>query len=1305
MAFVHLHNHSDFSILDGATRIPDMVKRAVDLKMPAVALTDHGYMFGIPNLDLECRKYNDGQKDAWQWRHDVECFTKDWELEEPEADPESDNVHDFAHRQWESDVAIWEQNGGKANKDVALEAVRANKPSPLIKPIFGCEAYFITDDCIEKGTKQTRYHLILLAKNSTGYHNLMKCMSIAAGHEMMYYKPRTTLAMLREYHEGLICQSACVQGIIQQHILDGLFEDARQWAITFKEIFGDDFYMEIQDHGLNFRNGWTDRTLDEQLVKIARELDIKIVATNDFHYLTREDAPTQDILSCIGKATTLDDASRMRMEGTEFYMKDESEMRELFSWIPEACDNTLEVAAKCNYEIDWTKMYLPSYPGLREGETAEERFREECEKGLAKRYGEGWRDLVIGGENVKDRFEYEYKIICDKGFANYFLIVQDYVQWAKDNGIGVGPGRGSAAGAIVAYAMNITNFDPLENGLMFERFLSPQRSEMPDIDMDFDDEHLQDVLQHVREVYGEDHVCKVITYSTIKAKQAINDANRVLGFPVYKGQQLSKMLSNDPKLTLPNALHKNEKKPEQYSPDFENAYNTDPDAHRIIDAALAIEGLTRGEGVHACATLIAPTPVTDHVPTKLDTKGNVTITQYEGHSVADMGLLKMDFLGLRTLTVINKALANIRHSYPDASDIDKMPEAVRACLKPGATCVDIDVDKIDFSDPKIYELLGSGHTAGVFQVESDGMTSTIKNMQPTEYKQIVALIALYRPGPLGAGMVDSYIKRMHGEEAISYYDDRLKPILEETYGTMVYQEQVMQISVKMSGFSAGESDSRMRKPVAKKKIKMLTSQVFHWEGNGADETIYDHWMNGAVANGYKRETAQELWDNVLEFASYAFNKSHSAGYAILVMQTAWLKAYFPKEYMASVLTSYMGKTDKIVHYVTSCRREGIPILPPDINESGRDFTATHEGVRFGFAGIRGVGEGVAEVIMAERDKGGPFKHLNDFVDRVDSASANRRVVEALVKSGAFDSTGYPRRQLMMLIDKNNPENILDAAAKRQRDRAAGQSSLFDLFAEVPGSGFESDAPAPDGQEWDRSTKLHAEHEVLGLYVSDHPLSPYEYALSKARDYTIGELNQTEEVPDPITGGMVERPKVADGTDVRLAGMVNSVQKKTTKNGDPMAIVVLEDMEGEVTLVVFPKAYKKYAGILAGEPDPVTGETSADVFIKVFGKLERSDRGDQVIVSTIESLELSDKTNKPRVVEVCMTPHLLSYDRIQRLQGILVRYSGMDRVELLVEEASGDTMRMELPTKVDARNMMLMAEVTDCIGRGGRVAIA
>ena len=1083
-------------------------------------------------------------------------------------------------------------------------------------------------------------------------------------------------------------------------------DEAKQWALTFREIFGEDFYLEVQDHGLSDPawGGFDDRSLSEQIVRLGRELGIKVIATNDNHYLTREDAPTQDILSCIGTASKVDDVNRKRMTGTEFYIKSEEEMRKLFSWCPEVIDNTLEVAAKCDYELDWTHMYLPKFPGLREGETSEQRFREECEKGLAIRYGEDWKNVEIGGWNVLDRLNHEYDIICTKGFADYFLIVQEYVQWAKHNGIGVGPGRGSAAGALVAYAMDITTFDPLSNGLMFERFLSPQRSEMPDIDMDFDDERRLEVVQHVRELYGPERVCHVITYSTIKAKQAINDACRVLGFPVWQGQKLSKMITNDPKAKLKFVLEKCDGKEDMFSPDFAEAYQKDADSRRIIDAALSIEGLHRGEGVHACAVLIAPTPVNDHVPTKVDTKGGVEITQYEGHSVADMGLLKMDFLGLRTLTVISKALANIRKSYPGVADIEQMPEVVRQTIRPGATCVDINVDKIPFDDPKIFELMGRGHTAGVFQIESAGMTATIKGMQPKEYRQVVALIALYRPGPLGAGMVTSYINRMNGKEPVAFYDDRLSDILDETYGTMVYQEQVMQISMKMSNFSPGESDSRIRKPVAKKKIKMLTDQVFHWEANGADETIYDHWINGAVENGYKREVAQRIWDDVLEFASYAFNKSHSAGYAILVMQTAWLKAYFPKEYMASVLTSYMGKTEKIVHYVTAFRREGVDILPPDINESGRDFTASADGVRFGFAGIRGVGDGVGDAIMAEREAGGPFKSLHDFVDRVDSSQANRRVVEALIMSGAFDSTGYTRMQLMGFVDKTNPANIIDAAAKRQKERASGQFSMFDMFGDVEGSGFKEEVPPPDGVEWDRSMKLKREHEVLGLYVSDHPLRPYEYALNKARDYSLSDIEVSEEFTDSA-GGVHERFKVPEGKVLRFAGMVSSVQKKTTKNGDPMAVVTLEDMEGETTLVIFPKLYKKCAEALTPHVDEETGEAEGDVFVKVSGKLERSDRGNQIICMEVEPLVLNEKTNRPKVVEVMMPASMLTRGRMDELGSVLARYPGLDHVELRVEAESGDTMRMELPCRVDARNMVLLAEVTDIVGLAGHICVA
>ena len=1266
MAFVHLHNHTVYSMLDGATRIKDMVQRAVDLGMPAVAITDHGYMYGVPELGLACDAVNHGTPEYKVWSHDKSFLEKgrrdELECPDQESDPRG-------YEQHMKDLAMWDEKGN----------IDELKPPLVIKPIFGCEVYFTPDETLARDRKPELYHMVLFAQNEKGYVNLMQTVSEAAV-QGFYYKPRVTLDNLRRHREGLIASSACIAGIIPKCIDRGEMATAIEWAETFRDTFEPgNFYIEIQEHGITTDSGITDEELSKTLIQIAEQVGVKVIATNDFHYLTRDDAPVQDVIMCIGTGSKIDDPNRIRMEGSEFYMKTEDEMRALFPYCPEACDNTVEIAEKCNVELDWDSIILPNYPLLDPGETHESQFRRECEEGLAKRYGDDWDGKSVNGVDIRERFEFEYKVICDKGFAAYFLIVAEYVRWAKQNGIGVGPGRGSAAGALVAYAMDITTFDPLSNGLMFERFLSPERTEMPDIDMDFDDERRLEVVEHVRQLYGPEKVTHVITYSTIKAKQAINDAARVLDYPVYMGQRLSKMVPGDPGVKLKQVLEKIPGKEDMYNPDLVEAYQKDEDARRIIDTALSIEGLTRGEGVHACAVLICRDAVNEHVPTKLDTKGGVEITQYEGHTVADMGLLKMDFLGLRTLTVISKAKANIKKSFG----------------------IDIDVDAIPFDDPKIFELMSSGRTAGVFQVESAGMTATIKNMKPTEYKHVVALIALYRPGPLGAGMVTSYINRMNGKEPAVSYDPRLDGILGETYGTMVYQEQVMLISVEMCGFSKGESDSRIRKPVAKKKIKMLTDQVFKWS-DGEDETIYDHWMNGAEKNGYKRSVAQKIWDDVLEFASYAFNKSHSAGYAILVMQTAWLKAHYPNEYMAAVLTSYTGKTDKIVHYVSACRHDGIAVLPPDINESGTEFTATAEGVRFGLAGIRGVGEGVTEAIIAEREKGGPFKNLHDFVERVDASQANRRVIEALIKGGAFDSTGYPRRQLMHFVDRDNPENIIDAAVKRQKDRAAGQTSLFDVFGDVEGSGFEVIVPEPDGQEWDRHMKLSFEKEVLGIYVSDHPLRPYEYALAKAREFTLSQIDTGFETMGPA--GNAVNQEIPEGKPYWWAGMVSSVSKRVTKNGDPMAIVTLEDMEGEATVVIFPKTYKQCEGYLYGEVDPETGAQLSDAFIRVKGKLERSDRGDQIIAQEIEPLVLNEESNRPKVFEVMIPSSRFSQSNMARLATVLNTNPGGDRVELFIEQADGQTMRAEIPTRVNARSIPLIAEVKGIVGNKGRVTV-
>ena len=1243
-------------MLDGATRVKDMVGKAVKLGMPAVAITDHGFMYGVPELATETDRVNHAEPDWQQWFHDLDNLEHG--REQSELDPENPR----SHAQWELDQA-------QIAKGAPLADV---KPQPRIKPIYGCEIYFTPDETLSREGRPELYHLILLAKNQRGYVNLMKIVSDAAVHGF-YYKPRVTLSVLRAHAEGLVCTSACVQGIVAKRIREDNPEDALLWAETLRDLFAPgDFYIEIQEHGLTYHrdaNPKTDRQISEQLVAIAKKIGCKVVCTNDFHYLNREDALAEDILACIGSGKSLSDTQRFHMQRTEsgegeFYMKSEEEMRALFSWIPEAADTTLEIAEKCNVEFEWGNILLPQFP-LDEGETNESQLRRDCEIGLAKRYGADWK---TARPDVVERFEHEYEIICGKGFAAYFLIVADYVGWAKRNGIGVGPGRGSAGGSIVAYALDIITFDPLENGLLFERFLSPERTEMPDIDMDFDDDRRLEVIDYVRRRYGSDHVAHVITYGTIKARQAIRDAARVLDKPIPLANKLTKMINGlDPKLK--DVLTRNSEHPEAFSSDFAKMYQTDPDAREVIDAALSIEGFLRNEGVHACAVLIAPEAVNEHVPTKLDTKQAVEITQYEGHAIADMGLLKMDFLGLRTLTVISKTLHNIKANYG----------------------IDVDIDHIPFDDPAIFELLSSGKTAGVFQVESEGMTSTIKAMRPSEFKHVVAIIALYRPGPLRAGMVDSYIARMNGAEPVAFYDERLSQILDETYGTIVYQEQVMQISMAMSGFSAGESD-RVRKAVAKKKIKLMTEAVQHWE-DGTDETMEQHWKEGAVRNGYDRKVAERIWDDVLEFASYAFNKSHSAGYAILVMQTAWLKAHYPKEFMAAVLTSYIGKTDKIVHYMNACRREGIAVLPPDVNESGSDFTATSEGVRFGLAGIKNLGSAVAEAIIAEREARGPYENLHDLVDRVPSQNLNRGAIECLVKAGSFDFSGYPRRQLMSFVDKNNPANVLALAQNRQKSRAEGQTSFFDLFDLGDEAGFELEVPPPSDLEWDRLTKLAQEKEALGLYVSDHPLSPFAYAMAEARDYAIADV-----LAEPDTSG---RYLVPEDTPIWLCGMVSELTHKTTKRGEAMATLTLQDLEGELDVVVFPKVFGPARQILEDETN--------EVFVRIRGVLERTERQNQTNIqfkaSEIQPLVLNEATNRQKTLTLEVKKEQLTPFVMEQLHGLFSHYPGNDRVELFVAGRGASTLRIAVPVQVDAKNMLLVGEANEVVGPQGSVKVA
>ncbi|MEE0845475.1 MAG: DNA polymerase III subunit alpha [Eggerthellaceae bacterium] len=1147
MAFVHLHNHTEYSLLDGATHIKDMVRRAAELDMPAIAITDHGVMSGVPELSDACD-------------------------------------------------AVEKETGKR------------------VKPIFGCEVYFTTDEELKKDRKPRLYHLLLLAKTNEGYHNLVKLVS-ESHVDNFYYKPRTTFSMLQQYGRGIIGSSACIAGIIPKLLDNRQFDDAVEWAKRFASCFDEgDFYIELQNQGIRTDGGLTQTELNHQLTAVAKAAGLKTIATNDFHYLTREDARAQDIMLCIGTGSSVNDTNRMKFANDQFYMKTEEEMREALRDFPEACDETVRLAEKCNVVLERDSI-LPRFP-LPEGETEESWFRKRVNEGMVERYG----DPVP--KEARDRADYEMSVIIQQGFPAYFLIVQEYIEWARSQGIGVGPGRGSAAGSIVAYAMKITDLEPLSNGLLFERFLSPERVEMPDIDVDFEDERRQEVIEHIRQVYGEDHVTGVITFGKLQAKNAVRDAARVLDYPYSVGDRITKMIGDELGITIDAALEKN--------PDLKKAYDAEEDVRQVIDAAKSIEGFVRGEGVHACATIICRDPMDDHVPVKRDTKGGGIITQYDGHYTPDLGLLKMDFLGLRTLGVLSRACRNIKDRY----DIDLRPE-------------DIPID-----DEDAFALMRSGNMDGLFQVEGALYVSLFARLPPHRFSDIVASIALNRPGPLESGMVDDYVKVASGKTPVHYYDERLRPILEETYGTMVYQEQIMRISMTMSGFSAGKAD-KLRKAMGKKKIEVMRQ-------------LQEDWNNGAVENGYSLEIAKTIWNDAEKFAKYAFNKSHSAAYSMLVMRTAYLKAHYPNEFMAAVLSSYMGNTDRLIRYIASCNHNGTPVLPPDINSSNAEFTPVDNGIRFGLVGVRGVGKNVAEEIIAEREKNGPYSSLHDFVNRLDAKCYNRKTLEALIKGGAFDSTGYTRKQLMYFVDETP---LLESASKRQKDRDRGQVSMFDMFADDPDSGFDEDVPAPDGVEWPKRQLLAYEKEIMKIYVSDHPLRPYENAISHMTKYQIGDLAEREkEIKSAV-----------------FVGMVSNVVVKLTKRGTKMATFTLEDTTGSIEAICFK--YEDYADAI-----------HEDAIVKIKGKFEHNDRGNQILAYEVESIELSEEDAIPQHLEINLQMGDFNQTTSLRLNRILKSYPGRDGVVLMLKQDDGRKFRAELPVTVDATSQVMLSEIQDLFGR-------
>lgn len=1145
--FVHLHTHSEYSLLDGHARISRLVERAAEVGQDALALTDHGAMYG------------------------------------------------------------------------AVEFYRAAKKAG-VKPIIGCEAYFTPDSRTAREGKPNLYHLLLLAKNETGYRNLMAIVSEASTHGF-YYKPRVDLALLEEHTEGLICTSACMSGIVSKSIEQGDTAAARRWAETYAALFGDDFYLEIQEQGITADNGVTQKQLNAEIASMAAEMGVGLVATNDIHYVMAEDAAAQDLLLCVGTGSTVDDRSRMRFSSDQFFLKSAEEMAAALPGYPEALANTREIAAACDIELEFDRIILPVFE-TPAGRSEDDHLRAECLDGLAVRYGSPVPEEALA------RLETELEVITSKGLSAYFLIVADFVKWAKEHGIGVGPGRGSAAGSIISYALGITNLDPIEHGLLFERFLNPERTEMPDIDIDFDDERRGEVIEYVRKKYGEDKVAQVVTYSTMKARAAIRDAGRVLGYPFSVPDKVAKLVperidrdkDEDKKLSdLQIALRD--------SPDLKDAYAGDPDTTRIIDAALSLENVVRGEGIHAAAVVICRDPLYYHTPVKLDTKGGSVITQYEGTVIADLGLLKMDFLGLRTLTVLAKAVKAIEEHHGVAIDLDAIP----------------------MDDAKTWRLLQRADTDGVFQVESPGMKRVLRDLKPTRFADLVAVVALYRPGPMDS--IPEFTARKHGRKAISYYDDRIKHILEETYGAIVYQEQAMRITMEMGGFTAAKAD-KLRKGMGKKIMAIV-------------DGLKPEFIEGAVEREYDRALAERVWSDIEKFGEYAFNKSHAAAYGLLSYQTAYLKAHYPLEYMAAVLTSYTGKSETIVKYIAACNQAGIKVLPPDVNSSGKDFTAVDGAVRFGLAGIRNVGEGVVETIVAERKDGGPFSSLHDFCSRVDMRQANKKTLEALIKAGAFDSTGYTRKHLMSLMD-----SCVDAAVKRQRDAACGQTSMFDLFC-AEEHGLADDIPQPVDDEWDKGVKLAFEKEMLGIYVSDHPLSDIASLIQSARTMSLGATDEFR-----------------DGQSGWFAGIVSSFERIATKAGKLMATFVLEDLEGSMEGVLFPQTYDRYREVM-----------SVDAVVRVRAKIERSDRGTKLIVHEVEPLSAEGRFERPPGTLVVRAPlALLDNGGGARFKDILARYPGRDAVAVeLLNGGAAKRLKMGGEYAVDAAAPGLHAELKELLG--------
>ena len=1126
--FVHLHIHSEFSLLDGANRIKDLPVRAKELGMNSIAITDHGVMYGAIDFYKACKKEG-------------------------------------------------------------------------VKPIIGCEVYVAPRSRLQKepGIDNKYYHLILLAKNNQGYKNLSKLVSLSFI-DGYYYKPRIDHEILEQYSEGLVCLSACLAGEVNQALLNGQTEKAEEVALWHKKVFGEDYYIEIQNNGIR------EQVLaNQKLIQLARKLDIPLVATNDAHYLKREDAYNHEVLLCIQTGKRMSDEDRMKFDTDELYVKSPEEMSDYFSAFPDAIENTVKIAEKCNVEFEFGHTILPNYDVTEGYATHYDFLKELCDNGLKKRYGD------VLSKEIQDRADYELGIIKKMGYVDYYLIVWDFIHYAKTHGIPVGPGRGSGAGSILAYAIEITDIDPIKYGLLFERFLNPERISMPDFDDDFADTRRQEVIDYVSQKYGHDHVSQIITFGTMAAKMVIRDVARVLDYPYAEADTLAKMIPNEIHITIKKALEQNK--------ELRDRYETDEQTKQILDIAMGLEGMPRQASTHACGVVITKDPVDTYVP--LYVRDGQINTQYIMTTLEELGLLKMDFLGLRNLTVIQDTINMVKEEKG----------------------IDVEFDK-EMSDPKVYKLWQDGNSSGIFQFESQGMTNFMKELKPDCLEDLIAGVSLYRPGPMD--QIPRYIRGKQNPGHNEYTHPSLEPILNVTYGCMVYQEQVMQIVRDLAGYSLGRADL-VRRAMGKKKLDVMAKEreVFIHGQVDEDGNVV---VPGCVRNGIDEASANKIFDEMAEFAKYAFNKSHAACYAVVSYRTAYLKAYYPAEFMAATLNSYLGNLDKAPQYIDECKRLGIEILKPDINHSFENFTVEYEKestnkygkIRFGLGAIKNVGTVPVKNIVKEREENGEFKNFTDFCERIADTQVNKKCIESLIKAGAFTEFEQTRATLLESF-----ETIIDTIQSGKKKGFSGQVSMFDIGSEQEKEEMEKQKYTfKEKEELPERELLSMEKEMLGIYVSGHPLEKFREQIMHTAN--ISTLNLID-----------ENSKLVDGQKVKYAGIITSIKKKYTKNNKIMAFITIEDLYGTAEILAFENA-------VVGAGRSLIEEN----IVLVDGRLSIREEGDITIIAN-EIKELGEE--QPKVITFDITN--ASEEKKDKLRNAIRYFSG-DKNNMNVQVKIGDEIR-------------------------------